>query len=95
MYKAEFTNSFLKDFKKISRETQKEVSQKWIPKIRENPYIGKRFMGEKLHNFLKVAFRCAQNDYRIVYQLYNKSILIVFLAIGSRENFYKRLKNRL
>lgn len=91
MYKLEFANSFIKDFRKISHEVQKEVMSKWLPRLQENPLIGKRFKVKNLHDFLRLAFRYKRNDYRIAYQIHNKTLLIVLLAIGSRENFYKRL----
>jgi len=93
MFKIKFAKSFVKDLKKISKEVQVEIMHKWIIKIQEDPYIGKRFVGQSLRRFSRFAFRYKKNDYRIVYQIHKKQILIVFLAIGSRENFYKKLKH--
>ena len=91
MHKVEFAKSFLKDLKKITKEVQNEVIDKWIPKLQENPTIGQKFVGKKMKKFHKLAFRYKKNDYRIVYQIHKKEILVVLLAIGSRENFYKKL----
>lgn len=91
MFRIEIAKSFLKDMKKISHEVQKEISEKWIPRIRDNPYIGQKFVGKKLKDFTKLGFRYKKNDYRIVYKIYQKEILVLLLAIGSRENFYKKL----
>ncbi len=92
MYKIEFSASFVKDFKKIPGEIQKIVFEKWIPRLQNDPRIGQRFVGKNLRNFFKLAFRYKRNDYRIVYQIRNKQVKVVLLAIGSRENFYKKLK---
>ena len=92
MYKIEFAQSFIKDFKKIPKEVQKVFLNKWIPRLQENPKIGQRFVGKNLRKYSKLAFRHKKSDYRIVYQVYKKEIRIVLLAIGSRENFYKKLK---
>lgn len=91
MYKVEFAKSFTKDIKKIPKEVQEEVLNKWIPRIQENPHTGKKFKGKNLSKFTRLSFRHKKNDYRIVYRIYKKQILIIFLAIGSRENFYKKL----
>ncbi len=96
MFKVEFAKSFLKDFKKISREVQKEVVEKWIPRMQNAPTVsGQRFKGKHLHDFWKLAFRYKKNDYRIVYQIHFQKVLIILLAIGSRENFYKKLRRRV
>lgn len=92
MYKIEFAKSFVKDFKKIPKPVQKVVFDKWIPRLQEDPKIGQRFAGTHLKQYLKLAFRHKRNDYRIVYQVHKKQIRIVLLAIGSRENFYEKLK---
>jgi len=92
MHRVEFSKSFLKDLKKITKEVQNEVIDKWIPRLQEKPTIGQKFIGKKMKKFYKLAFRYKKNDYRIVYQIHKKEILVVLLAIGSRENFYKKLK---
>lgn len=69
-------------------------ANKWMPRLREDPYIGKRFSGKNLQKFFKLAFRHKKNDYRVVYQIKKKEVLIVLLAIGSRENFYKKLDRK-
>ena len=94
MFRIEFTKSFVKDMRKISKEVQKEVLCKWIPRLQKDPNSGKNFSGKSLKKFFKLAFRYKKNDCRIVYQVHKKQILIVLLAIGSRENFYKRLNRR-
>ncbi len=95
MFKVEFTKSFLKDFKKIPREVQKDVVEKWIPRMQNASTVsGKRFKGGHLCDYWRLAFRYKKNDYRIVYQIHFQKVLILLLAIGSRENFYKKLKRR-
>ena len=94
MYQTEFAKSFLKDMKKIPKEVQNEFFDKWVPKIQENPYIGQKFKGKILSKFTKLAFRYKRNDYRVVYQIRRQEILVIMLAIGSRENFYKKFEKR-
>lgn len=91
MYKIEFAKTFSKDFKKIPQEVRNVVFKKWIPRLQENPNIGERFVGKRLKHYLRLPFRFKRNDYRIVYQIHQNTIVVVLLAIGSRENFYRRL----
>lgn len=95
MYRIEFAKSFEKDMRKIIPEVRQEVFEKWIPRLQADPHIGKRFTGKNVRDFFRLAFRYKRNDYRIVYQIHHKEILIVLLAIGSRENFYKRFEKRI
>lgn len=94
MYKAEASKSFEKDLKKIPKEVVKEIVDRWIPYLQENPHRGERMHGKSLRAFWKLPFRFKRNDYRLVYQIYEREIVIVLLAIGSRENFYKRIERR-
>lgn len=94
MFEIKFAKSFIKDLRKISKEVQDDVLDKWIPRIQNDPDVGKRFSGKNLNKFSRFAFRYKRNDYRIVYQVRKKEVLIVFLAIGSRENFYKKIKRK-
>lgn len=92
MFKVEFAKSFLKDIKKLSPEAQREFFDKWLPKLQNDPSIGKKFVGKQLASYLKLAIRYKNNDYRVVYQVKKDLVLIILLAIGSRENFYKKLR---
>lgn len=94
MYKAEFAKSFLKDLKHLSPEVQKETLLKWIPSLQKNPERGHRFTGKSLKNFHRLKFRYKRSDYRIVYEIKRQQITIILLAIGSRENFYRKLEQR-
>lgn len=92
MYKVELAKSVKKDFKRITNEVQNVIFEKWIPSLEQDPYIGERLKGPVMKKFWKLAFRFKKNDYRIVYEIRENEILIVIIAIGSRENFYKRFR---
>ncbi len=92
MYKVELAKSVKKDFKKITYEVHKLIFDKWIPLLQVDPYIGERMKGDIMKKFLKLAFRYKKNDYRMIYEVKEKEIVIIIVAIGSRENFYKRFK---
>lgn len=95
MYKCEFTNSFRKDIKKVSTEVQEIVLNKWVEKICIDPTIGKKFKSPKLKHVYRIKFRYKKCDYRIVYSVNKKILKILFVAVGPRENFYKRLETKI
>jgi mRNA interferase RelE/StbE len=88
-FQLRFTKSFQKDLKKLEKEVINKFVNKWLPKIQEHPYIGKKLKYISKDNFYRVPFRHKKNDYRIVYEIKGKELVILLLAIGSRENFYK------
>lgn len=95
MFEIEFSKSFVKDFKKITHEVQKEFMGKWIPRLQSDPLQGLAFSGKNLKAFRRLKFRTKKNDYRVVYEIKNTEVFVILLAIGSRENFYKRIQTRL
>jgi len=90
-YKINYTKQFEKDFSKLSKEIQKIIINKYLPVLEVNPQYGKRIKRKNLCLW-RFKFRYKRNDYRIIYKLFNHKLLIVLIAVGSRENFYKNLK---
>lgn len=90
-----FTNSCRKDFRKISREAQEFLRHTILPRIIEDPYSGEKLQGKEFKGFFKFGIRYKAVDYRIVYKINDKEVIVIFIMIASRENFYKVLKNRV
>lgn len=95
MYSVRFSKSFIKDLKKLDKSDAILIVDKWIPMLQKNPDLGDRFVGANLTRFRKLAFRYKRVDYRIVYEIKHSSLQLIFLAVGSRENFYKNFRMRL
>lgn len=95
MHDFSFTNSCRKDFRKISRDAQEFIRHTILPCILENPYSGEKLQGKEFKGFFKFGIRCKAVDYRIVYKIDDKKIIVIFIMIASRENFYKGLKERV
>jgi len=91
MFRADFAKSFYKDCRKLDREFLDLLLTKIVPKILENPSIGDRFKGRNLRHLSKFAVRFKRTDYRLVYQVLKQEVVILFIAVGSRENFYKKI----
>ncbi len=95
MHGFSFTNSCKKDFRKISRDAQEYIRYAILPIILKDPNSGDKLQGKEFKEFFKFGIKYKAVDYRIVYKIDNKEIVVIFVMIASRENFYKRLKDRI
>ncbi|MEA1963452.1 MAG: type II toxin-antitoxin system RelE/ParE family toxin [Patescibacteria group bacterium] len=94
MYEFFVINSCKKDFKKLSRDVQLFIRRSIFPILLKNPFAGEKLKGQEFKNLHKFGIRFRSVDYRIVYKIKNKELIIIFIMIASRENFYKKLKQR-
>lgn len=92
MYKIVVGKSFVKEFKKLPKGVKEQVLQKWLPKLQLDPNLGNRFKGKQWHDFWRLKFRFNKTDYRLVYTVKKKKLIITLIAVGSRENFYRRFR---
>ncbi len=95
MYNFVIINSCKKDFKKLSHDAQKFVRHSCFPIILKNPFAGKKLKGNDFQEIFKFSNRFKSADYRIVYKIEDKKLIIIFIMIATRENFYKKLKRRI
>ncbi|MBU1350203.1 type II toxin-antitoxin system RelE/ParE family toxin [Patescibacteria group bacterium] len=95
MYNFAITNACKKDFKKLSRDVQKFIRHSCFPIILQNPFVGEKLKGKNLQGFLKFGIKFQSTDYRIIYEIQNEKLTIIFIIIASRENFYKKLNRRI
>ena len=82
-YIVEFTPSAKKDFKKIPIvETRKILNE--IEKLQHDPRPNNC---KKLKN--SSSYRIRAGDYRIIYEIEDKKLLILVIKIGHRKDIYK------
>lgn len=93
-YKLEAHNAVRKDLKKISPQATREIVNKVLPKITENPFIGLPLVGP-LKGYFKFVFHFEGVSYRIIYQIYSQQKIVFIVATGPREKFYERLIRRV
>lgn len=84
MYSIKFNPSALKEFKKLEKKIQNQISTK-IDKLVVNPDSLKP---EKLKGS-ETFFRIRSGDYRIVYEIIEDRVLILVIKIGHRREVYK------
>lgn len=96
MYEIVFKNLCKKDFKKLDQDAQKFIRYVCLKKITDNPQdVGGKLQGNAFKGYLAYKTRYKSVDYRIIYKIKDNELIIIFVMIASRENFYKRLKRRI
>ena len=93
-YRLEAHRAVKKDLKKISSPAAKEIVNKVLPKIVDNPFVGLSLVGP-LKSYFKFVLSFNGVDYRIVYQIYHERKRVFIIAIGPREKFYEKLLRRI
>lgn len=86
IYSVQLTNLAQKSFKKIYRGTPHIARQigKVIDKLLLNPQ-----MGQLLHGDLKGRRKVRVGDYRLVYTVEKKKLIIYLLTIAHRKDAYR------
>ncbi len=95
MYKPEFHRKVDKDLSKLDKPLRKDIRDKHIPKILEDPHRAGKSLSGKLAGLKSYSFTAQSTDYRIVYDIFEEKVTVLFLIVGSRENFHERLLRRL
>lgn len=66
------------------------IIKKAIESLSSNPYKGKPLSYE-----LAGLYSLRTSDYRIIYRIKEKELIIIVISIGHRKEIYKRLKEIL
>jgi mRNA interferase RelE/StbE len=83
-YRIEFSPAAERQFKKIPKEVQIRLKHR-IDILAENPFP----RGVKKLSAEETLYRLRLGDYRIVYQVQGKALLILILKLGHRKNVYR------
>lgn len=81
-YRLLFTNRAKEDLSTLTNPIKERII-KAFDLIARNPYTGKALKGE-----LKGLWSYRVGDYRIIYQILRKEVLIIILKIGHRREVY-------
>ena len=85
-YAIEFLPSAAKELTALPRDVQRRISKK-IDSLRENP----RPPGVKLLEAKQRLFRLRVGDYRVLYTIEGRRLLIVVIKVGHRKEIYRDL----
>jgi len=94
MYKIKAVKPVKKDIKKLHHKVVELIKEHYFPIIKEDPNQAENLSG-KFSSLKSYHFKYSSVDYRIIYQILEEEKIIRILMIGTRENFYKKLKLRL
>lgn len=86
-YHIELKPAAIKGLRGLPKSIQKKTSSK-IDSLANNPLPSK---AKKLEGLEKI-YRLRVGDYRILYQIQKKVLLILVISIGHRKQIYKHLK---
>ena len=84
-YKIEITSKAIKVLKKLPKELVEELNIE-IEKLKDNPYPPgyAKLKGQK-----KESYRIKYKDWRIIYAIEKKELIILIVNIGPRKDIYK------
>ena len=94
MYKDEYHPQVKKDLKALDKPVIKDIKEKHILKIIENPFKSETLSGD-FSGISSYHFKKNKVAYRISYIVNEDEKIVYILMIGKRESFYKLLKRRL
>ncbi len=84
MHKVVYLDSVEKDLEKLDRLTRRRVLDKIEKYLAKDPKsLGKALMGE-----FQGLWRYRIGDFRVIYKIAEKEILIIVARIGHRKNIY-------
>jgi mRNA interferase RelE/StbE len=86
MYKVKVDDKAVKFVRTLDTKTQKQIIRK-LRTLGENP----RPAGYIAIKGIKDLYRIRCGDYRIVYSIRDKELLVLVVRIGDRKNVYERL----
>jgi mRNA interferase RelE/StbE len=83
-YTVEFTASAAREFRALDRQAQRRISTK-LTELAEDPLppAVRKLQGEENHWRIRVG------DYRVIYRIEQRRIVIVIVRIGHRREVYR------
>jgi mRNA interferase RelE/StbE len=89
MYRLLYTQEAKTAIDKLSLKKKRQIKEA-VERIAENPEIGKYLTAE-----LKGLVSYRSGDYRIIYRIYHKEIIVLILTMGQRKDVYQQLSRKL
>ena len=85
MYSIAYTKEAKQKIDRLSIKKKHQIKEA-VERIAQNQDIGKRLTHE-----LVGLLSYHSGDYRIIYRIYHKEILVLILTIGHRKDIYRKL----
>ena len=94
MYQIRALTAVKKDLKRLDKPVRAAIEKDHFPAIQNAPDAGD-VLHQDLEGLRSYHFSQHGTQYRIVYEVHVRERLVVVLMIGTRENFYERVRRRL
>ncbi len=85
-YKIVIENKALAELARMPKKIQRQIGDK-IDRLATNPHPP----GSEILQHEKSLYRIRSGDYRIVYQIREKQVLVLVVRIGHRKDIYRNL----
>jgi mRNA interferase RelE/StbE len=82
-YGIRYHPSIKKDLANIDKDIIGKFFDAVNSRLKENPYVGKKLKGKYIN-----LWRLKVGNYRIIYQIYGKKLMILILSFRHRQNIY-------
>jgi len=82
-YKLLIDSKIIKDLKNIDKKWQTKIVDTIKGKLVENPYNGKKLVGDLSH-----YYRFRVGNYRIIYEIIENETTVIVIKVGHRKNIY-------
>lgn len=89
MYRIAYTKEAKNNIDKLTLKKKRQIKDS-IERIAENPGIGKSLTRE-----LKGLSSYRSGDYRIIYRVHHKEILVIILTLGHRKDIYTQITRKV
>ena len=84
-YRIEFSHRAAKAYRVLPEDMRRRIEPK-IDALAENP----RPHGERKIEGQETAFRLRVGDYRIVYEVHDRALIVMVMIVGHRREVYRR-----
>jgi mRNA interferase RelE/StbE len=85
MYKVAYSDHVEKDLKRLDKSTTRKILKHIEQHLAQDPHG----LGKPLKDEFDGCWRYRYGDYRIIYKIAEKKILIIVLRIGHRKSIYQ------
>ncbi len=89
MHEVLLTDEARKNIQKLSKPLQVKIRHA-IDQVAVDPSIGKALTRE-----LKGRWSCPVSDYRIIYRIEQRQVIVLILAVGHGKDIYKRQARKI
>lgn len=91
MFKIVYSNKVLKDIQQIDGTILSVIKKAIEKKLTTHPDN----FGKPLRNTLKNLWSLRVGDYRVIYKIKNKELIVLVVMIGSRDDVYLDILKRI